>query len=166
MDDKIALSDIKLKYATIPEAKAMPGLRLILGANAVPGPWREACKGILHVKKISYTPVASAGQDRSQRELYVRTALSNAPVAIWEYEQTRSRWIVHLALGPRHLFGRICGADTAVATRDVSDGVVVSRGIHGEKSGDRGRAIDFVSGTSRLHLPRVSRIADRLLDRN
>ena len=65
MPDKIAVTDIKLKYATIEEAKTMSGLRLILGANAVPGPWREACKGMFYVKGVPYTPVASAGQDGS-----------------------------------------------------------------------------------------------------
>jgi hypothetical protein len=65
MADKIALTDIKLKYATIQEAKSMPGLRLILGANTVPGPWREASKGVFHVKKIPYTTVAFEHQDVS-----------------------------------------------------------------------------------------------------
>ena len=80
MADQIAVTDVKLKYASIKEARAMSGLRLILGANAVPGPWREACKGIFHVKKIPYTPVASAGQDGSPRELIEWTAQSSAPV--------------------------------------------------------------------------------------
>ena len=101
MADKIALSDIKLKYATIQEAKSMPGLRLILGANSVPGPWREACKGIFHVKKIPYTPVASAGQDGSQRELTELTAQSSAPVALWNDERPRSTWIEQLFLAER-----------------------------------------------------------------
>jgi len=101
MPDKIALSDIKLKYATIQEAKSMPGLRLILGANSVPGPWREACKGIFHVKKITYTPVASAGQDGSQRELTELTAQSSAPVALWNDERPRSTWIEQLYLAER-----------------------------------------------------------------
>jgi len=101
MADKIAVTDVKLKYATIQEAKAMSGLRLILGANAVPGPWREACKGIFHVKKIPYTPVASAGQDGSQRELIEWTAQSSAPVAIWNDERPRSTWIEQLYLAER-----------------------------------------------------------------
>jgi glutathione S-transferase len=101
MADKIAVSDIKLKYASIQEAKSMSGLRLILGANAVPGPWREACKGIFHVKKIPYTPVASAGQDGSQRELLEWTAQSSAPVAIWNDERPRSTWIEQLNLAER-----------------------------------------------------------------
>ncbi len=101
MPDKIALSDIKLKYATIQEAKSMPGLRLILGANSVPGPWREACKGIFDVKKIPYTPVASAGQDGSPRELVEWTAQSSAPVALWNDERPRSTWIEQLYLAER-----------------------------------------------------------------
>jgi glutathione S-transferase len=101
MTDKIAVTDVKLNYASIREAKAMPGLRLILGANAVPGPWREACKGIFHVKKIPYTPVASAGQDGSQRELIEWTAQSSAPVAIWNDERPRSSWIEQLYLAER-----------------------------------------------------------------
>ncbi|MGA6972906.1 MAG: glutathione S-transferase C-terminal domain-containing protein [Candidatus Binatus sp.] len=101
MSDKIAVTDVKLKYATIQEAKTMPGLRLILGASAVPGPWREACKGIFHVKKIPYTPVASAGQDGSQRELVEWTAQSSAPVAIWNDERPRSTWIEQLFLAER-----------------------------------------------------------------
>src|SRR5439155_25477714 len=52
MAEEIALNSIKLKYVSIEEAKSMTGLRLILGAYAVPGPWREACKGIFYVKKI------------------------------------------------------------------------------------------------------------------
>jgi len=101
MADKIAVNDTKLKYASIQDAKAMSGLRLILGANAVPGPWREACKGIFYVKKIPYTPVASAGQDGSQRELIEWTAQSSAPVAIWNDERPRSTWIEQLYLAER-----------------------------------------------------------------
>src|SRR6202011_1055272 len=99
MDVKV--SDVKLKYASIQDAKVMSGLRLILGANAVPGPWREACKGIFHVKKIPYTPVASAGQDGSQRELVEWTAQTSAPVAIWNDERPRSTWIEQLYLAER-----------------------------------------------------------------
>jgi hypothetical protein len=101
MSDKIAVTDVKLKYATIQEAKTMPGLRLILGAGAVPGPWREACKGIFYVKRVPYTPVASAGQDGSQRELLEWTAQTSAPVAIWNDERPRSTWIEQLYLAER-----------------------------------------------------------------
>ena len=46
MTEQIEITDVKLKYATIQEAKQMSGLRIVLGAVVVPGPWREACKGI------------------------------------------------------------------------------------------------------------------------
>jgi glutathione S-transferase len=101
MAEKIGVNDIKVKYATLEEARKMSGLRLILGANAVPGPWREACKGIFHVKKIPYTPVASAGADSSQRELIEWTAQASAPVAIWNDERPRSTWIEQLYLAER-----------------------------------------------------------------
>ena len=101
MAEKIGVNDIKVKYATLEEARKMPGLRLILGANTVPGPWREACKGIFHVKKIPYTPVASAGADGSQRELIEWTAQASAPVAIWNDERPRSTWIEQLYLAER-----------------------------------------------------------------
>ena len=101
MSDKIAVTDVKLKYATIQEAKTMSGLRLVLGASTVPGPWREACKGIFYVKGIPYTPVASAGQDGSQRELVEWTAQTSAPVAIWNDERPRSTWIEQLYLAER-----------------------------------------------------------------
>ncbi len=101
MADKIAITDVKLKYASIAEAKAMPGLRLILGAAAVPGPWREACKGIFHVKKIPYTAVSSAGADGTPRELIEWTAQASAPVAVYNDERPRSTWIEQLYLAER-----------------------------------------------------------------
>jgi hypothetical protein len=95
------VNDVKLKYLSIREARAATGLRLVLGANAVPGPWREACKGIFYVKKIPYVPVASAGEDGSQRELIEWTAQASAPVAIWNDERPRSTWIEQLYLAER-----------------------------------------------------------------
>jgi len=101
MADEIAINDVKLKYASIADARKMSGLRLILGEVAVPGPWREACKGIFYVKKIPYTPVASASADGSQRELIEWTAQASAPVAIWNDERPRSTWIEQLFLAER-----------------------------------------------------------------
>ena len=101
MAEEIALNSIKLKYVSIEEAKSMTGLRLILGAYAVPGPWREACKGIFYVKKIPYVPVASAGKDGSDRELREWTAQPSAPVAVWNDERPRSTWIEQLYLAER-----------------------------------------------------------------
>ncbi|MBI3249936.1 MAG: hypothetical protein HYZ50_25865 [Deltaproteobacteria bacterium] len=101
MTAEIGRDDYKLKYASLAEAKNMSGLRLILGAHTIPGPWREACKSIFYVKKIPYTPVASAGQDGSDRELQEWTAQNSAPVAIWNDERPRSTWIEQLFLAER-----------------------------------------------------------------
>jgi len=101
MTEKIAINDTKLKYVSIADARKMSGLRLILGAIAVPGPWREACKGIFHVKKVPYVPVTAVGQDGTDRELIEWTAQSSAPVAIWNDERPRSTWIEQLYLAER-----------------------------------------------------------------
>ncbi len=101
MAEEIGLNSVKLKYVSIEEARSMTGLRLILGAYAVPGPWREACKGIFYVKKISYVPVASAGKDGSDGELREWTAQASAPVAVWNDERPRSTWIEQLYLAER-----------------------------------------------------------------
>src|SRR5438105_2628054 len=101
MAEEIGRESFKLTYASLAEARTLSGLRLILGAHTIPGPWREACKGIFYVKKIPYTPVAAAGKDGSQRELIEWTAQSSAPVAIWNDERPRSTWIEQLFLAER-----------------------------------------------------------------
>ena len=68
MTMQVELDDVKLDYASIAEARKMSGLRLVLGAFTVPGPWRESCKGIFHVKGIPYTPAVSASEGRSDLE--------------------------------------------------------------------------------------------------
>jgi hypothetical protein len=99
--ETIGLGDIKLEYASLEEARRLPGLRLILGAHTIPGPWREACKGIFHVKKIPYVSVTSTGKDGGDRELLEWTAQTSAPVAIWNDEPPRSTWIQQLQLAER-----------------------------------------------------------------
>ncbi len=79
----------------------MSGLRIVLGAFTIPGPWHEACKCVFHVKGLDYTPVRSAnegasdgqlGMDGSQSELVAWTAQSSAPVVVWNDERPRSLW--------------------------------------------------------------------------
>ncbi|MGR8920105.1 MAG: hypothetical protein ACU85V_10820, partial [Gammaproteobacteria bacterium] len=85
----IAVDDIKLDYISIRQARSMSGLRMVLGAFAVPAPWHESCKSIYYVKGLEFTPVRSAnegasdlqvGMDGSQSELVEWTAQSSAPV--------------------------------------------------------------------------------------
>src|ERR1700731_4849816 len=44
------------QYVEVEQAMGMPGLRVVLSPG-VPGPWSEAAKGILYVKKIPYVKV-------------------------------------------------------------------------------------------------------------
>lgn len=106
----IELSDIKLNYVTIAEARRMSGLRMVLGAYPIPGPWRESCKGVFWVKGLRYTPVKSAnadasdlaiGMNGSQSELIEWTGQSSAPVVAWNDELPRSSWIDQLNLAER-----------------------------------------------------------------
>ena len=107
---EIKIDDIKLRYASIAEARRLPGLRIVLGAYADPGMWREACKGICHVKQLAYTPVVTAsagradsefGLDGADSELFEWTAQSSAPVMIWNDERPRSTWVEQLYLAER-----------------------------------------------------------------
>lgn len=110
MSTTIELNDTRLRYASIAEARHMPGLRLVLGNYAVPGPWREACKGIFHVKGIAYTPVvtgnagtsdAAMGMGGTQSELQAWTGQSSQPVAVWNDERPRASWVDQLNLAER-----------------------------------------------------------------
>ena len=44
------------EYIDVERARAMTGLRLVL-TPGVPGPWSEAAKSILYVKKLPYVKV-------------------------------------------------------------------------------------------------------------
>jgi hypothetical protein len=106
----IQIDDIKIDYITIGEARKLSGLRMVLGAFTIPGPWHEACKGIFYVKGLDYIPVRSAnegasdgqiGMDGSQSELIDWTAQSSAPVVVWNDERPRSQWNDQLYLAER-----------------------------------------------------------------
>lgn len=106
----IELTDIKLNYVTIEEARKMSGLRIVLGAYPIPGPWRESCKGVFHVKGLSYVPVKSAnagasdlaiGMQGTQSQLEEWSGQGSAPVVAWNDERPRSSWIDQLYLAER-----------------------------------------------------------------
>jgi glutathione S-transferase len=87
------------EYISVEQARGMSGLRLVLSPG-VPGPWSEAAKGILHVKKIPYVRVRQeiGGENRPLKEW---TAQTTAPVAAWNDEPPRSTWIEQLFLAER-----------------------------------------------------------------
>ncbi len=86
-------------YISIEEARARPGLRLVL-TGGVPGPWGEAAKGLLHVKRISYQAVLQVPGE-SEAALAAWTAQTSAPVAVYGDERPRSGWADILFLAER-----------------------------------------------------------------
>ena len=110
IDTTIELNDTHLEYHSIADARGMSGLRLVLGKYTVPGPWREACKGIFHVKGLPYAPVvtgnagtpdAAMGMHDTQTELQAWTGQSSQPVAVWNDERPRAGWVDQLNLAER-----------------------------------------------------------------
>lgn len=110
MGQEIQFTDTRIEYLSVTDARRAKGLRLVLGAYAVPGPWREACKGLFDVKGIPYASVANSNSGASdidlgvggtQSELIAWTGQSSSPVAIWKDEHPRSTWPEQLNLAER-----------------------------------------------------------------
>ncbi len=74
---------------SIEEARQCGGLRLVLPLG-IPSPWSEAAKGILRLKRISYTPVAHDGRDTTA--LLEWTDQASVPALVDEDERAYSRW--------------------------------------------------------------------------
>src|SRR5690242_12309641 len=87
------------EYISVEEARQLSGLRVVLSPG-VPGPWSEAAKGILSVKKIPYVRVRQdiGGENRALIEW---SAQATAPVFAWNDEPPRSTWIQQLYLAER-----------------------------------------------------------------
>lgn len=75
-------------WKSVEEARALPGLRLVL-TRGVPGPWGETAKGVLHVKKLPYVRVAQEGGGENPA-LLDWTGQAAAPVAVFEDERPRA----------------------------------------------------------------------------
>lgn len=87
------------EYISVEDARKLSGLRVVLSPG-VPGPWSEAAKGILYVKKIPYVRVRQdiGGENRALVEW---SAQATAPVFAWNDEPPRSTWIQQLYLAER-----------------------------------------------------------------
>jgi glutathione S-transferase len=142
MGQEIQFSDIKINYISIADARKGSGLRLVLGAYAVPGPWREACKGLFYGKKIPYASVVTASAGRSDlefgangadSELIEWTGQSSAPVAIWNDERPCSTWIEQIYLAER------LQADPPLIPEEVEDRALMFGFCH-ELCGENGFA--------------------------
>ncbi len=101
--------------AYVPVAAAMQagGMRLV-STRGVPGPWGEAAKAILHVKKIPYLRVAQE-TGAENPELVAWTGINSAPIAIWESERPRAGWAEILLLAER------VAPDPPLIPRDEAD---------------------------------------------
>jgi hypothetical protein len=88
-----------MEYLTLEEARDQPGLRLVL-TRGVPGPWSEAAKAIFKLRNVDYVPVQQiAGGSNS--ELVEWTRHRNAPIALYENEAPRIRWLELIDLAER-----------------------------------------------------------------
>ena len=142
MAAEILPTDTKLDYVSIATARDMSGLRLVLGQYTIPGPWREACKGLFYVKGLAYTRVVTAdagksdlaiGMDGSQSELIAWTGQPSAPVAIWNDEHPRSSWIDQLNLAER------LNPEPPLIPANITDRVLMF-GLINELAGEHGIA--------------------------
>ena len=86
-------------YVDVDTARATAGLRLVVTCG-IPGPWVEAAKGILHVKRLDHVRVHHmAGEENAG--IVAWTGCNNAPVAIFDDEPARAGWADILALAER-----------------------------------------------------------------
>lgn len=86
-----------VEFATVEEAMARPGLRMVV-VGRIPSPWSEAAKGILHVKGIPWTAVRLAYDSKALKEW---AGQRSAPVALYDDEPARSGWADILLLAER-----------------------------------------------------------------
>jgi hypothetical protein len=94
----------------------MSGLQVVLPPG-IPGPWADAVKGILYVKKIPFIRVR---HDRADYAPLIRwTAHSSAPVMVYNDERPRSVWSDQLFLADR------LQANPALVPSDSEDRVLM-----------------------------------------
>lgn len=88
-----------MQYLSVEEAMTLPGLRVAF-TRGVPGPWSEAAKALLQIKRIPFAAVAQEGGGSNQA-LQAWTGQNSAPVAMLDDERPRSHWSEILMLAER-----------------------------------------------------------------
>jgi hypothetical protein len=88
-----------MEYLTVEDAKEQTGLRLVL-TKGVPGPWSEAAKAIFKLRQVEFVPVEQKGGGKNP-ELVQWTNHRNAPIALYNNEAPRVRWLELLDLAER-----------------------------------------------------------------
>jgi glutathione S-transferase len=77
-----------MRFVTLEEARASAGLKLVVAA-ALPSPWAEAAKGILHVKGFDAVLVRFSSTEKAVREWM---GWHNVPVLLVPGEPIRTHW--------------------------------------------------------------------------
>jgi len=88
-----------MKYLSVAEARKLPGLRLVLTAY-MPGPWGEAAKAVLSVRKVEFVPVEQLAMEKNE-DLFAWTGMRNAPIAVLDDDPPQSTWLEILLLAER-----------------------------------------------------------------
>lgn len=88
-----------MDYISAADARAMPGLRLVLGVGT-PGPWSIAARALFDIRKVPFVPV---GQELggANEDLVAWTGRRNAPVAVYEDEPAVDGWLEIMVLAER-----------------------------------------------------------------
>ncbi len=85
------------KYASIEEAMASDGLRMVVVGRTA-SPWGEAAKGFFHIKNIDWMAVRLDYQNEALKSW---AGQRTGPVAFYEDERPRSGWAEILLLAER-----------------------------------------------------------------
>jgi glutathione S-transferase len=86
-----------MRFVDVEEARAAPGLRLVIAGN-VPSPWSQAAMGIFDLKGLDYAAVRLRPAAEAVR---IWTGSHNAPVAVYDAEPPRTGWAEILVLAER-----------------------------------------------------------------
>ena len=87
-----------MEYLTVPQARDLPGLRLVLTPG--PGPWGQAAKMLMEIRNIPFIPVRQIPFDDNV-DLVEWTGTRNAPVAVFNKEAPLESWLDILMLSER-----------------------------------------------------------------
>ena len=120
-----------MEYLSVDEAKNLSGLRLVL-TRGVPGPWSEAAKALFKLRQVEYTAVEQKGGGRNP-DLLEWTRHRNAPIALYENEAPRVRWLEILDLAER------LGSGASLVPEDRTERMFMI-GLVNEIAGERGFA--------------------------
>ena len=120
-----------MEYQSVEAGQAASGLRLVLSAG-VPGPWGEAAKAVFKLRDVPFTPVAQVGGGENP-ELVEWTRHRNAPIAMYNDEAPRVRWLEIVELAER------LGSGASLLPEDIEDRMRMV-GIVNEIGGESGFA--------------------------